>query len=468
MECVETVQYPFIINGVPRGSVTPSRGLRQGGPLSPYLFILCTEVLSGLCRRGEEDGSLPGIRVARCSPPINHLLFVDDTMFFTKTGLSCCKSLVSILKRYEEVSNQVINFSKSAITFSVKSPLEVKRRVQRSLKIRNEGGLGKYLGLSEHFGRKNKDIFPRIVDKIQQRAISWSSRFLCTAGKLVLLKAVISALPTYSMSCFKLPISLCKQIQSALTRFWWDEKSDKKKICWVSWEKLCLPKGQGDLDFREIETFNDALLAKLAWRIYDQPTSLLAQIFLGKYCVNSNILECSAPTSSSHGWKGILAGRKLMLEGLGWIVGDGSKISVWSSPWLSISTPQAPIGPPNHEDLNLKISDLINHESNSWDSEKIRQVLSQYEGEIKQIFLSFFRLRDTLVWLPDKSGTFSTKMGYNFHKVSITSPHDETFNWWTNIWKLDTAPKVKTFLWKAKNRALPIGNNLAIRGSRLT
>ena len=69
----------FIINGAPQGLVTPSRGLRQGDPLSPYLFILCTEVLSGLCRRAQEQGRLPGIRVSNNSPRINHLLFVDDT-----------------------------------------------------------------------------------------------------------------------------------------------------------------------------------------------------------------------------------------------------------------------------------------------------------------------------------------------------------------------------------------------------
>lgn len=71
MKCIETVSYSFLINGAPQGLVTPSRGLRQGDPLSPYIFILCTEVLSALCARGQADGSLPGIRVARGCPPIN-------------------------------------------------------------------------------------------------------------------------------------------------------------------------------------------------------------------------------------------------------------------------------------------------------------------------------------------------------------------------------------------------------------
>lgn len=82
MSCIETVSYSFLVNGSPQGSVSPSRGIRQGDPLSPYIFILCTEVLSSLCDKALLDGSLSGVRVSRGSPTINHLLFADDTMFF--------------------------------------------------------------------------------------------------------------------------------------------------------------------------------------------------------------------------------------------------------------------------------------------------------------------------------------------------------------------------------------------------
>lgn len=220
MQCLSTVSYSYLINEAVYGDVLPARGIRQGDPLSPYVFILCSEVLSGLCKEAGRRGILQGVQVARGCPRINHLLFADDTMFFCLASQTSCETLLMILKEYEEASGQMINKNKSAITFSSKTPPAVKESAQSKLGITKEGGLGKYLGLPEHFGRRKKDLFTSIVDRIRQKAVSWSTRRLSKAGKLTMLKAVLSAIPTYSMSCFQLPVSLCKRIQSVLTRIW--------------------------------------------------------------------------------------------------------------------------------------------------------------------------------------------------------------------------------------------------------
>lgn len=135
MECVCSVSYSYLVNGSAHGRVKPSRGIRQGDPLSPYLFILCSEVLSGLCSKAQEEGRLPGIKVARNSPSLNHLLFADDTMFFCKSNQGTCQALVTILEKYEAASGQSINLQKSAVTFSAKTPIEARRRVKEILRI---------------------------------------------------------------------------------------------------------------------------------------------------------------------------------------------------------------------------------------------------------------------------------------------------------------------------------------------
>ncbi|CAA7017075.1 unnamed protein product [Microthlaspi erraticum] len=271
-------------------------------------------------------------------------------------------------------------------------------------------------------------------------------------------------MPSYTMSCFKIPLSLSKQIQSALTRFWWDSKPDKKKLCWVSWDRLTLPKSAGGLGFREIETFNDALLAKLSWRILSEPHSLLAQTLLGKYCHSSSFMECKPPSAPSHGWRGILAGREVLRRGLGWVIGDGADIPVWNSSWLSTEKPVAPIGPPNENQTHLRVKDLLYQHSSRWNLAAIRLHLPQYEDSIRKLIPNDFEMKDELVWLPEKSGVYSTKTGYALSKVNTAIPEVPPFNWNQCIWNVKTLPKLKNFLWKMKTRALPVGETLAMRG----
>lgn len=142
MQCITSVSYSFLINDSVYGSVKPSRGIRQGDPISPYLFILCGEVLSGLCRKAELDGSLRGLRVARGSPRVNHLLFADDTIMFCNSSPECCRALQGILQEYEEASGQKVNIAKSSITFSVKTPQETKDSAKEILGIQKEEGGG--------------------------------------------------------------------------------------------------------------------------------------------------------------------------------------------------------------------------------------------------------------------------------------------------------------------------------------
>lgn len=171
MQCVTTVTFKFLLNGTVKGCITPSRGIRQGDPLSLYLFILCSEVLSGLYAKAQESGQIAGIKVAATSPRLNHLL----TMFFGISNDRTCKALKEILQKfYEEASRQQISCEKSAITFSKRTPQTIKRRVKQLLGITKEGSQGKYLGLPESFGRKKKDLFNSVVDRIRQRSLSWS------------------------------------------------------------------------------------------------------------------------------------------------------------------------------------------------------------------------------------------------------------------------------------------------------
>ena len=146
MPCISSVQYKILINGQPKGHIIPNRGLRQGGPLSPYLFILCTEALIENIRKKEGEKLLTGLKIARGSPTISHLLLADDSLFFCKANMQESEVILQILKDYERASGQQINFSKSSIQFGHKVPELSRLKVQQILGITTLGGMGTYLG----------------------------------------------------------------------------------------------------------------------------------------------------------------------------------------------------------------------------------------------------------------------------------------------------------------------------------
>lgn len=407
MQCLSTVSYSYLINDSALGTVVPHRGIRQGDPLSAYIFILCGEVLSRLFRAGQDSGDLTGVKIGQHCPHINHLLFADDIIFFTKATAECCESLASILKDYERASGQIINAAKSSIFFSSKTPQATRDWVKLVLGIDKEVGVGKYLGLPELFTRRKWDLFSSIVDKIKLRAVAWSTRRLSSAGKLTMLKSVLSGIPTYPMSCFQLPVGLCDQIQAALTRFWWDQNPDTWKMCWVSWESLAQHKEMGGLGLRDVKDFNTAMLAKNSWRILTSPHCLLACLLLGKYCHSSSLLSASCPKSASHGWRGVIAGTQLLKLQLGKAIGNGNSTKAWSEPWMSTTTPLIPFGPMTEATRDLYVSDLLLRGSGDWNRHLVDTVFPELAHHIYLIIPSLFHVEDTYCWYKTKTEVYS-------------------------------------------------------------
>lgn len=153
-------------------------------------------------------------------------------------------------------------------------------------------------------------------------------------GKEVLIKSVVQAIPVYSMGCFKLPRGLCEQLNLMIRKFWWGCKEGQRKIAWVSWEMMTRPKAMEGLGFWDLELFKLALLARQAWRILQDPSSLSARILKAVYFPDSSLLEASVGSHPSQVWRSIVKGRDILAQGLIKRIGDGATIEVWRQNWL--------------------------------------------------------------------------------------------------------------------------------------
>ena len=120
MDCISTPRFPFLINGTIQGKVIPQRDLRQGCPLSPYLFLICAEGLSSLISQSERDGQLMDFACNRWGPRISHLLFADDSLLFGRADKSEAEVKKNVLDVYSRQSGQDVNFNKTSIVFSSK------------------------------------------------------------------------------------------------------------------------------------------------------------------------------------------------------------------------------------------------------------------------------------------------------------------------------------------------------------
>jgi hypothetical protein len=291
MLCVSSVNYSVLVNFEKVGPIFPGRGLRQGDPLSPYLFILVTEGLTALIKKSVASGNLHGVKICRGAPTVSHLLFADDCFLFCRSTLEETNHLMHILKVYEAASGQEINLTKSEVFFSRNLSMAAQEDLSRIMGVRHVLGTGNYLGLPSMIGRKKKNIFAYIKDRVWKRINSWRGRALSKAGKEVMIKSVLQAIPSYVMSVYLLPETTVKEIERMMNSFWWGGGVHNQGIRWLSWDRMAYPKALGGMGFRDLHSFNLAMIAKQGWNIITKPHTLVAKIYKARYFPNSSFFD---------------------------------------------------------------------------------------------------------------------------------------------------------------------------------
>ena len=359
--CVESVDYSVLVNGEQVGPIIPGRSLRQGDPLSPYLFILCAEGLSALIRDAESRGELTGTKICRRAPSVSHLLFADDCFLFFKADENQTNVLKNILTTYETTSGQAISLPKSEIFCSRNVPDPLKQTITNILGVQVVLGTGKYPGLPSMIGRNRNATFAYIKDRVWQKINSWSGKCLSKAGREIMIKSVLQAIPSYVMSIFRLPTTLINSIEKMMNSFWWGHgRTSQRGIHWMSWEKLSAPKIHGGMGFKDLSVFNLAMLGKQGWKFITEADSLVTRIFKARYFPNGTFLTAKIGHNPSYVWQSIMGARFIVRGGAKWSIGSGASIPILNEPWLTNGECIRSDIPGAHFVSSLNINSLMN------------------------------------------------------------------------------------------------------------
>uniref|UniRef100_A0A803PA04 Reverse transcriptase domain-containing protein n=1 Tax=Cannabis sativa TaxID=3483 RepID=A0A803PA04_CANSA len=200
MKCVKSAKYCVTHANNEVGPIIPTRGIRQGDPLSPYLFILCAEGFSALLRKYERRGWLHGCKVANGAPRVSHMLFADNSYLYCKATENEAQRIEEVLLKFELATGQKVNFSKSSIFFSVNTLSSMKDRINSILGMVTAAEDSLYLGLPSSMGRNKSATLGFLKNKVKNRLLGYGTKFLSRAGKKILIKTVAQALPSYE--CF--------------------------------------------------------------------------------------------------------------------------------------------------------------------------------------------------------------------------------------------------------------------------
>eukprot|EP00253_Pinus_taeda_P018975 PITA_18975 len=331
--CIKEPWIAPLVNGRAAEFFKASRGLRQGCPLSPLLFVIQASVLSFLLNKKQEDQEIMGINIARGVKSINHALFADDTLLLGAASLPSAKNFKEVLDDFCEDSVSNLNKGKCHIyCWNIKA-----RTIQA---ISNCFGFAascawssfKYLGLPIFQKRAlSKDWLP-LLDKIKSKIRSWGYNWLNLAGKTVLIKFVLNSLPIYQSAVMMAPLGITRKIEEYIRNFFWKGgKANEKRIPLINWDTISLPRMEGGLQFKNINNQNIALGAKLLWRIIATKPGWAQLVLWKKYFCGQRTRCLDNPLTISGTMIQKLCDRALDLikQHLHWIPGNGKRIKIW-------------------------------------------------------------------------------------------------------------------------------------------
>ncbi|KAJ9557691.1 hypothetical protein OSB04_012305 [Centaurea solstitialis] len=461
--CLKTSKISILVNGSPTDEFRMEKGLRQGDPLAPFLFLVVAEGLHVLVEEAKEKGLLKGLKVGEKEVILSHLQYADDAIFFGEWEAENIVNVIKILKCFNAVSGLKVNLDKCSI-FGIGVPEQEVVDWARVI------GCGKgtlplfYLGLPVGSSIKRLSHWEKVVNKFKSKLSGWKSKWLSFGGRLTLVKSVLSSIPY------------------TIFRYFMPRKETRRGSAWVKWDKVLESFEEGGLNVGGLREMNWCLIGKWWWRFFQESGALWRKIIVSLYGENGG-LEVGGAVGEVRGssvWKSVIkVGKVLDREGCNFStsfekeVGDGWSTKFWEDIWVGGETLKGRF----NRLYNLEtckealIAERGSFIGNGWVWEWSwrRELRGREVGEFSELcsILEGFNSKqgeaDKYVWKLDPAGGFSVKtlrsvLGERRSGLRGGARRDPT------RWDKSVPAKVNVFFWRASLGRLPCRAELDKRG----
>jgi ribonuclease HI len=482
LSCVTSANFAVMINGEATSFFKSERGLRQGCPLSPYLFILIMEGLSLLLSKSFTDHHISGIKVSNCIK-IVHLMFVDDVLLLTKADLAEWLVIQDVLQLFCSVSGLSINYSKSSVHYWGLTDAELlllKDSIPFTFINLSEGF--NYLGFQLKMGASSSGDWRWLVALFERRIGFWCNKWLSLGGRYILVKSVLESLVVFWMTLERIPNRIIIILRRLSFNFLWNGQVGKHRFHLCSWQTLSKPRKAGGWGLKNLSTFNSTLLASSFWRAVTH-NSIWHRIINDKYLGSLPFLNWLRKPSfqlkrASPFWKGLVASSPVILHWLRWKPGSGKEILIGRDMILGLGDLSL-LSPPLRSRLSSLNFSYLAQISGSTDAlplpdswlgsddlfleGPIATEWNHYISALKSAGVSLSNQPDSLLWAGgDATGSISVKNLYAALLQQLILGADNS--WFLQIWKWAVPLKLKLFIWLAGKEKILSWDVLQRRG----
>ena len=452
--CVCTASFSVQINGELAGFFQSKRGLRQGCALSPYLFVICINVLSRMIDRAAERKQI-GFHPRCQNILLTHLCFADDLMVFTDGSKRSIEGVLKVFDEFEVMSGLKISLEKSTL-YIAGATVAAQEDILGSFPFASGSLPVRYLGLPLLTKRMTVHDYLPLVEKVRKRMKSWTGRFLSHAGRLQLIKSVITSLTNFWMQAFKLPSSCLKDIERLCSAFLWSGPELKTSKAKVSWVDVCLPKDEGGLGIRPLKEINTVHSLKLIWRIHSAKASLWVK-WVQCYLIRKGSFWTIKESTSlgSWVWRKLLKLRDLAKQFYKMEVRNGQNTLFWHDNWSKFGCLKEVLGDRGCIVLGISdqavVADVLGNQRRRRRRRHRENFLNEVEAEIDSLRSAPSIEKDFPLWKQKEgvhAGVFSSKK--TWLQLRSGSPRCE---WSKGIWFTQSTPKYSFLIWVAlRNR----------------